>query len=311
MELKQLEYVIAIADCGSISKAADSLFITQSGLNQQLIRLESELGIKLFDRDKHYLKMTEAGKIYVKKAREIMLIKKDTYNILSDLKNNKVGEINLGLTLEHGIDLFTYVFPKFNKCFPGINFHLLERYVSQQHSLLTAGKLDFGLVMLGEQDKINLEYIPLFSEDMILGVPRSHPYACASTAPDKHMPVIDLKLFENETFALMFPNSTMRNIIDSAFCEASYQPKILIETGMNHALVKLAATGLCCTILPHSRAICSPYKNDVAWFRLSSPASWTTYITYRKNTNLNKASRYFIELSKEYGAELTQSLKDT
>ena len=56
MELRQLEYMIAIADHGSISKAAESLFITQSGLNQQLIKLEQELGIQLFYRDKHHLR---------------------------------------------------------------------------------------------------------------------------------------------------------------------------------------------------------------------------------------------------------------
>ena len=111
MELRQLEYMIAIADHGSISKAAESLFITQSGLNQQLIKLEQELGIQLFYRDKHHLQVTAAGRIYVENAREIMKIKKNTYNILSDMKNNTVGEITLGLTLEHGIDLFTFVFP--------------------------------------------------------------------------------------------------------------------------------------------------------------------------------------------------------
>lgn len=62
MELRQLEYIVAIADQGNITKAAESLFITQSGLNQQLIKLEQELGIQLFYRDKHHLQMTAAGK---------------------------------------------------------------------------------------------------------------------------------------------------------------------------------------------------------------------------------------------------------
>ena len=309
MELRQLEYVIAIADHGSISKAAESLFITQSGLNQQLIKLEQELGIQLFYRDKHHLQVTAAGRIYVENAREIMKIKKNTYNILSDMKNNTVGEITLGLTLEHGIDLFTFVFPKFNRQYPGINFHLLERYVAEQHSMIAAGKLDFGLVMLGEQDKVNLEYIPLYQEEMILGVPKTHPCAGQCAAPGEPMPFMDLKLFKEDTFALMFPNSTMRGIIDPAFAAAGYQPKILIETGMNHALVKLAATGLCCTVLPFSRALCSPDRDAVSWFRLSPPISWTTYITYRKNTHLNEASRYFIQLAKEYGAELAMQMR--
>lgn len=310
MELRQLEYVIAISDHGSISKAAESLFITQSGLNQYLIKLEQELGIQLFYRDKHHLQMTSAGKVYVENAREIIKIKKNTYNILSDMKNNTIGEITLGLTLEHGIDLFTFVFPKFNQRFPGINFHLQERYVAQQHSLITTGKLDFGLVMLGEDEKINLEYIPLYQEDMVLGIPLSHPLACQGSSLTKPLPFMDLKLLQNETFALMFPNSTMRNIIDPAFAAAGFKPNILIETGMNHALIKLVTTGLCCTILPHSRALCSPDRHEVSWFKLSPPLRWTAYIAYRKNTHLNEAARYFIQLAREYGADLTQKMTD-
>ncbi len=309
MELKQLDYMVAIANHESISKAAESLFITQSGLNQQLIKLEQELGVQLFYRDKHSLHVTAAGKVYVENAREILNIKKNTYNILSDMKNSTVGKITLGLALEHGIDLFTYVFPKFNERFPGIKFHLIEHYVAQQHNLVAAGELDFGLVVLGEQDKVNLEYIPLYQEDLILGVPKNHPYSCQGAALGEAMPFIDLKLFKDETFALMFPSSTMRSIIDSSFKAAGYQPKILIESGMNHALVKLAATGVCCTIVPYSRALCSSYKNDISWFRLSPPIHWTAYIICQKNVHFNKAFKYFITLAKEYGAELMQKMK--
>lgn len=76
MDLKQLEYIVAIAECGNISKAAQALFITQSGLNQQLIKLEKHLGIQLFYRNKHYLRMTQAGEVYVKNAKEILRIRK-------------------------------------------------------------------------------------------------------------------------------------------------------------------------------------------------------------------------------------------
>lgn len=306
MDLKQLEYIIAIAESSSISKAAESLFISQSGLNQHLIKLERELGIQLFYRDKHNLQLTQAGKVYVENAKNILNIRKNTYTILSDLKQDVVGEINLGLTLEHGIDLFTSVFPEFNRRYPNITFHLMERYVAQQHTMITAGKLDFGLVMLGEIDKINLEYIPVYQEELILGIPRSHPLAIHRSEPGEPLAYMNLSRLAGETFALMFPNSTMRNLIDSAFEEAGFEPKILIETGMNHALVKLTSTGLCSTILPYSRAISSEHYDDVAWFRLSKPLTWTIYITYRKNTHLSTASRYFIQLAKEYGSSMQQ-----
>ena len=107
MDVKLLEYMIAIADCGNITKAAESLFITQSGLNQQLIRLENELNTQLFYRTKRHLHLTQAGKIYIDNAREILKIKKNTYTTIQDLTDGTVGEISFGIPKEI-ICLFTF-----------------------------------------------------------------------------------------------------------------------------------------------------------------------------------------------------------
>lgn len=306
MDLRQSEYIVAIAECGNISKAAESLYITQSALNQQLIKLERELGLQLFYRDNRNIRLTQAGRIYVENSRELLRIKKNTYAILRDLKNEDLGEVTAGVTLGHGIDVFTAVFPRFNKRYPNITFNLLERHVADQQALLTSGKLDFGIVVLGEQDKDNLEYIPVFQEDLILGVSKQHPLAGLARKDGEFLPSIDLSLFRNETFALMFPNSTMRHIIDPAFESAGFKPKILIESGLVHALARMVSANLCCIILPHSKGRDSRFWDSIAWFRLSPPLSWCTYIAYRKNTHLTNAVKYFIQLAKEYG-ELTKA----
>lgn len=306
MNLKQLEYIVAISEYGNITKAADAMFITQSGLNQQLNKLEKELGIQLFLRNNHYLRLTQAGQIYVNSAKEILHIKKNTYTLLDDLKGNTIGEINLGLTHEHGIDLFTSIFPAFNRKYPGVTFNLLERIVSLQHNLLALGHLDLGIVMLAEKDRTDLEYIRLFQENLVLGVSLEHPLANYAAPPGKPLTTIDLKYLKQEKFSLIFSNSTMRNIIDPLFDEAGFKPQMLIETAMNHALAKLVSIGLCCTIIPQSRALCSQDKDKIAWFHLNSRPSWDTCIAYRKNTNLSEASQYFIQLAKEYGKQLEQ-----
>ena len=65
MDLKQIEYIVKIAETGSITRAAEQLFITQSALNQQLLKLEQQLGIKLFVRHKHDMTPTSAGRVYL------------------------------------------------------------------------------------------------------------------------------------------------------------------------------------------------------------------------------------------------------
>lgn len=118
MDLKQLEYIVKIADENSITRAAERLYISQSGLNQQLLKLESELGIQLFHRSKNDLRLTEAGKVYVKYARQILMLKQEAYDILNDMADNKVGRLSVGLTPERGISMLMSIYPKFYQQFP-------------------------------------------------------------------------------------------------------------------------------------------------------------------------------------------------
>ena len=87
MDLKQLEYIIAIDKERNISKAANRLFITQSALNQQLLKIENELGTKLFDRRHPFMVPTLSGKIYINTAKRMIEMKEDTYKIIRDIAN--------------------------------------------------------------------------------------------------------------------------------------------------------------------------------------------------------------------------------
>jgi len=299
MDLRQLEYIIAIAEHESISKAAEALYISQSGLNQQLIKLEKELNIQLFYRTTHHLELTQAGRIYVKNAKEIMTIKKNTYTQIEDLVDSTTGTIELGLTAEHGINMFVEVFPEFNKRYPGISLNLTEAIVRTQHEMLQAGHLDLGLVLVTESDKLHLEYVHLFNERLVLGVNRQHPLAQKYGAPPgAPYPTIDLALFDKERFSLIFVNSTMRNVIRPCFEKAGYEPQIQFETSMNHALSKMVSHGLCCTIIPQSHAA---NHDKVAWFFLTADPVWEVAMVYNKNNPPSKAGRYFIKLAQEYG----------
>lgn len=309
MDLRQLEYIVTIAESQSISKAAETLHISQSGLNQQLIRLERELGLQLFERNKHFLRTTKAGEIYVRNAIEILKIRRNTYTQLGELKNEAAGEISLGLTHEHGIDLFTSIFADFNRRYPAITFSLKEAIVAHQHEMLLNGTLDLGLVMLQERDRVNLEYVTLYNEELVLGVPRAHREAPRANPWGAPLATTDLTRFRDDRFSLIFGASTMRRMIDPLFEEAGYHPQMMIETAMNHALIQLVARGFCCTILPYTRMLQSPYSRDCAWFRLSSHPTWQVCLAHRKDTRLGEPHKYLIRLCKRYGQEMTAQFR--
>ena len=89
MDLKQIEYIVKIDDEHSITRAAEKLFVTQSALNQQLLRLEKELGAPLLHRSKVDMRPTEIGQVYLDNAREILRIKQRTYNLINDMTDAK------------------------------------------------------------------------------------------------------------------------------------------------------------------------------------------------------------------------------
>ena len=312
MDIQVLEYIVTIADCGSISKASQKLFITQSGLNQQLIKLENRLGIKIFERDNHHLEITPAGQLIVDSATEILRIRRNTLTQLSDLHASISGLISLGLTHEHGIDVFTAIYQQFHQRYPHIDFSLAEKIVVDQYQMLGRGSLDLGIVLIKKlpaEIQRTLIREDLYQEDLLLGIPLSHPLASRAVplSAGKPLRAIDLRLFKDDPFALIFKSSTMRrDVSDPLFEQCGFTPHIMLETAMNNALATLVSRGFCCTILPHSRVLASSHRDECAWFRLLENPTWSVSVGRRKDYRLGEATRYLLELAKQYGSSMEE-----
>ena len=106
MDIRQLRYIVEIAEKGSVSKASDALYISQSELNQQLVRIEKELGAQIFERTTHSLKVTEAGEAVLEYAREAIKKEEQMRAFVSDIVDGTVGEISINLAMEQGIEMF-------------------------------------------------------------------------------------------------------------------------------------------------------------------------------------------------------------
>ena len=140
MDTRQIEYILQIAEENNITKAAEKLFITQSALNQQLLKLERELGTPLFQRTKNKWCLTDAGRIYVAGARKMMQIKKDTYNQLYDVSRLRKGLLNIGLCPGRGLDMFTAIYPELHRSMPNLTATPLGGY-RKAYTAIATGKL--------------------------------------------------------------------------------------------------------------------------------------------------------------------------
>ena len=229
MDLKQLEYIVAIADEQSISKAAEKHYMTQSALNQQLLRLERELGLLLFHRIKHSMIPTYAGNVYLDAARRILGIKEETYKMLSDIADMKKGEISISYTPERGSEMFARVYPLFHKKYPEITFRVIEARSVKMEQLLEQGSVSLALTAHWEENP-QFDYFHIDEELMVLALPKSHPLASmAGERSWETFPSIDLKLLEDIPLILVSHETRLRDMIDDLFAEAGIKPRILFE----------------------------------------------------------------------------------
>ena len=136
MDLRQIENILAIEREQSISRAAQKLYLTQSALNQQLLRLEKELGVKLFERRKHSMIPTYAGRIYLATAHRMMDMKQETYKIIHDIAEENTGEIAISYTPERGSLMFSQIYPYFHQRYPQITFRIREARVKTMEQLV-------------------------------------------------------------------------------------------------------------------------------------------------------------------------------
>ena len=303
MDLHQIENIIAIEQEKSISRAAEKLFLTQSALNQQLLRLEKELGLPLFERRNHTMIPTFAGKIYLATAHRMMDMKSETYKILGNILDETAGEISATYSPERGSLMFSNIFPVFHRRYPNVTFQIHEAHGKQMEQLLLTKAVTLGCLVY-QKDKKNslLEYVDTKKELMILGVPSSHPLAyLAGPESYKTLPEIDLTLFDEEPFALLSRQTRMRNMIDLAFLYAGFSPKILFESSNTHTVVNMVKNQVCCAFFPQSYV--DPHA-PIVYFTAKPQQSWQQCVAYLKGSYLTKPERYFIQLVQAYGDNL-------
>ncbi|MED4224402.1 LysR family transcriptional regulator [Neobacillus cucumis] len=297
MELKQLEYMIKIAEEKNITKAAEKLFITQSALNQQLLRLEKELGTQLFFRSRSNWHLTRAGEIYIENAKKMVRIKKDTYNQINDLIEIKKGLLRIGLTPERGPEMFAAIYPIFYKKYPNVKIEPLEMRVKQQQHEISLGNLDIGFLTLQEFQKTNDKYIHICSEDIILAVPKAHPLSHKGRRMGETLPEISLDCFKDDSFAIMQKGSTLREIYDNLIAEEDFHHHILLETRSGHNLYHMVAEGICCSIFPISYA---KDNSNVSYFLIKQKPVWEVCASYKKDSYLSLVAKDLIKIATDY-----------
>lgn len=301
MDLTQLEYILKISEENNITKAAEKLFISQSALNQQLLKLEKELGTQLFHRSRSNWRPTAAGQIYIDGAKAALQIKKETYNRIYDVSNAQKGRLVVGLTPGRGLVMFTSIYPKLHRLFPQLEVVPIEMRVRAQQHAIANEEIDLGFLALSPSDRTTDIYIPLATEELLMAVPSGHPLAKQGAPDDKPFSVLDINELRYEPFVLMDKNSTLRAVCNTIFSRAGFTPNVLFETNNTGSITTMVESTLCCGIIPHYYAPKDSAK--LTCFAFDHHPTWELAISYRKGGYLSSGAKEFIRLAQEYWAD--------
>lgn len=299
MNLKEIEYIVKIADEGNITRAAEKLFLTPSALNQQLLHLENELGTRLFQRIRNAWVPTEAGQVYLAGAREMLRIKKETYRHLNDIVSLHNSKLTVSFPPERGSDMFVHVYPLFHQRYPNVTVHVIEASVRRQQELIARGEVDIGFVTLQEKQKNGDNYLPIRQEELVLVLPANSPLcAQARTSPYSKYPELPLAACSEEVFAFMNKSSTIYDYLYQLFRQAGFSPSVLFEATRAATILEMVAAGLCCSIVPDADSL--EHIPGVAFFCLDNHPVWDLMACYKKGAYLSKPGQHFIHLAAQY-----------
>ncbi|MFT3755109.1 MAG: LysR substrate-binding domain-containing protein [Pseudoxanthomonas sp.] len=176
MNLRDLKYLIALADLKHFGKAAAASFVSQPTLSTQIKKLEEELGVALVERAPRKVMLTPAGRDAAERARRIVAEVEQMKEAARRSQDPEAGSVRLGIFPTLGPYLLPHVIPRLRERFPKLELLLVEEKSDVLLARLREGTLDAGLLALPvHEEQMHVE--PLFEEPFLLAVPENHPLA--------------------------------------------------------------------------------------------------------------------------------------
>lgn len=176
MNIRDLEYLVALAEFRHFRRAADSCHVSQPTLSGQIRKLEDELGIMLLERTSRKVLFTQAGLLLVEQAKTVLREVKVLKEMASLQGESMSGPLHIGLIPTVGPYLLPQIIPMLHKTFPKLEMYLHEAQTQNLLAQLDSGKLDCAILALVKETEAFIE-IPLFDEPMNLAIYADHPWA--------------------------------------------------------------------------------------------------------------------------------------
>ncbi|WP_222982465.1 LysR family transcriptional regulator [Flagellimonas meishanensis] len=291
MELKHFKLVKAIAECGSLRKASDILFLSQSALSYQLKELETELGKKVFYRVNNKLVISETGELILSYSHKVLSELIELKNSIEEVTGKFRGRIKIGLEAYTSYFWLPQVLKTLRAHCPDTDIVLNTESPTKPLFLLEERKLDFAIVLF-RFENMNFNFEKLFNDELIVVASNKHSFASKE--------YVCIKDFNNENIITHSAKSERDRVLESEHELQQLTPKKYTVIKHTQTILEMVDQQLGVAIL--SKWAIGHYirDKDLVLLKLGPKGTFRSwYLAYLKNKNLKPYEKTFLRILKE------------
>lgn len=248
MNSRQIQYALALSKTLNFSQSAEELGITQPSLSKQIMNLESELGVKLFDRNHSPMTLTPAGEYFMIHAQELLYKEDQLFKALQGFQSGENGTLTIGVTPFRSLYLMPEIVKKIKSKFPGVRVVLSESNSAHLKKEVIEGKYDFAIVNLPVDESV-LDITPLEEDTLVLAVPKNLAHNLPQSS-DTEILSINFADAKDLPFVVLSPGQELRELFEKLCAGADFNPNISTEVVGVTTAWAMAHAGVGAALLP-------------------------------------------------------------
>ncbi len=293
MNNKQLRYALMIYENLNFSLVAEKLGLTQPALSKQIHNLETEIGVKLFDRTSSPILVTPAGEHFFREAKKMLYREEQLLRSMEEFKSGKRGSLTIGISPFRSMYLIPNIIKRVKEKYPNIKIVLNEASSDVLRKEAVEGKYDFAIVNLPVDESV-LDVTPIEMDELILAVPKE----LSENLPNSKQ--IDFYDCKELPFIVVGQTQEMRQLFDKCCTASDFEPKIAMEVvGLSTAWT-MCREGIGATILPRQFVEYMGTNDNINLYTLKhSIHSRQPVIVTRKGQYISEYTEYAIKLFTE------------
>ena len=277
MNIRDLEYLVALAEHKHFRRAADACHVSQPTLSGQIRKLEDELGIILLERTSRKVLFTQSGLLLVDQAKTVLREVKLLKEMASNQGKEMTGPLHVGVIPTIGPYLMPHIVPALQNSFPDLELFLYEAQTHQLLEQLETGRLDCAIVASVRETEPFIE-VPLFKERMLLAVAENHPWAKEQTIP--------MSMLKDHEMLMLDDGHCLRNQALGYCFTAGAKENSHFQATSLETLRNMVAANAGMTLMPELAVLSEGERGGVKYLPCQPEPSRDVILVYRPGSPL-------------------------